>query len=437
MNMIKKHILIASITLLSTPLLFGQSLINSPYSRFGIGEIENRGFSMNRAMGNLSTGIRKPNQINFQNPASIGAQDTMSFIFDLGVSGISKTLGNTTTSSLYQNFYFDHLAMSFPIKRWWFLSVGLVPYSKKGYDIQTIESNDQLPDTVNAVYNYYGNGSINQLFLSNSFKIYKNIHLGFNVSYLFGSIEQYNILSLDRGDSYSTVNIEKTTLKKLAFDFGLQYTGSFSTKYFYTLGFVYSNKIGFNATRENTTFMTENFIYYGMNVLDYLATYSNYADTILSTVDKEYKVEVPAKYSFGFSSGIKDKLTVGIDVSVQDWNGITSLNMKGNSALDINYNLGVEYIPNKFALRNYLNLINYRAGFYYNTGYLELNNEKISSYGITFGVGLPIANKTTINLYYNYGVKGTTNNGLIEEKYNLFGINLTLYDFWFFKYKYE
>jgi len=434
--MIKKTFLLAALTILSTTFLFGQSLTNSPYSRYGIGEIDSRGFSMNKSMGNLSTSLRKPNQINYLNPASIGAQDTMSFIFDIGISGISKTLSNSSANSLYQNFYFDHLAMSFPLKRWWFVSVGLVPYSRKGYNIQTIEP-DVVNDTTDAVYNFYGNGGINQLYLSNSFSIYKNIHVGLNISYLFGSIEQYNILSLDDKNSYSTVNIDKSTLKKIAFDFGLQYTGTINTKYFYTFGFVYSNKIAFNATQKSTTLMTTNFIYYGTNVLDYLALYTNFADTVKSTVNNNYNIEIPTKLSFGLSGGIKNKLTAGFDISIQDWTGIKTLDMDGNSAKDINYNFGVEYIPNKFALRNYINLINYRAGFYYNTGHLKLNNEQISSYGITFGVGLPIANKTTINLFYNYGVRGTTNNGLIEEKYHLFGINLTLYDFWFLKYKYE
>ena len=58
----------------------------------------------------------------------------MSFILDLGLSGISKELKSSTEGASFNNFAFDHLAISFPIQRWWFFSFGLTPYSKIGYN---------------------------------------------------------------------------------------------------------------------------------------------------------------------------------------------------------------------------------------------------------------------------------------------------------------
>ncbi|OFX84966.1 MAG: hypothetical protein A2W99_16310 [Bacteroidetes bacterium GWF2_33_16] len=432
--MIKKLVIISSIIIVSINLTFGQSITNSPYTRYGIGEIDRSGFGLNRAMGNLSTGLRKQNQINFLNPASISAQDTMSFIFDVGISGTSKTLSTNALSTEYQNFYFDHLAISFPIQRWWFTSIGIVPYSRIGYNIQTQELIPEL-DTVSAIYNHYGNGGINQVYLANSFVIFKGLSLGLNLSYLFGSLEQYNILSLDIPKSYSAIEINKISLNKFSYDIGVQYDRMLSEKYFLTLGLVYSNKIKFNGTNASTTLMAENFILYNINVLDYLALASNLADTVTSSTADNYNVEIPSKLSMGFTTGIKDKLTFGVDFSMQDWSNIKTLNLNDNFAKDLSYNFGIEYIPNKFALRNYFKLINYRAGFYYNTGYLKFDNEQISTYGITFGVGLPITNKTSINLFGSYGQRGTEKGGLIKEEFYVFGLNLTLYDFWFYKSK--
>lgn len=439
--MIKRTLLISSVLVFSTYITFGQSITNSPYTRYGIGEIDRGGFGMNRAMGNLSTGLRKQNQINILNPASLTTQDTMSFIFDVGISGTAKSIYTTDLNTDYQNLYFDHLAISFPIQRWWYGSVGLVPYSRIGYNIQTKELAQGM-DTVNAVNNYYGNGGINQVFFSNAFKIFKDFSLGVNFSYLFGSLEQYNILSLDIEDSYSTLKANEISLKKFTYDIGIQYNKSILDKYFVTIGVVYSSKINFSGTNKTTTFMTENFVFGGMNVLDYLAISTNnseeyLADTIQYELSKNYRVEIPQRISLGFSGGIKDKLTIGFDFSQQDWSEIKTLNLTDNFAKDMTYNFGIEYIPNKFAFRNYLNLINYRAGFYYNTGYLKFGSDQISSYGITFGVGLPITSKTFVNVFGTYGQRGTTNNGLIKEDFYLFGINLTLYDFWFYKSKFE
>lgn len=435
--MIKRYLLIIGIVTLTNIYSFSQAITNSPYTRFGIGDIDRNGFNNSKAMGGLSTGLRANNQINYMNPAALSAQDTMSFILDLGVKGVFKDMQSSTTSANFKDFTFDHLAMSFPIKRWWFASFGITPYSKIGYDIQQI-GDYPLIDTINIHYNYYGNGGINQLFISNSFLLFNKLSIGFNINYLFGSIEQYNQAYLDREDSYGIVVADEISLKKLTYDFGMQYSGELSEEIFYVLGLTYSNQIKFNSTKNTTVLMTENYSLYNINIIDYLASNSKNVDTIASSVTNNYKVDVPARYSIGFTTGIKNKLTLGFDYSYQDWENIKSLNVNDNFGTDQSFNFGFEYIPNKFSLRDYYKKINYRAGAYLNSTYLKLNDKQINNYGITFGLGFPLTNqRTSLNLSYSYGKRGTTTNGLIEENYHTFGINITLYDFWFIKRKFQ
>ncbi len=435
--MIKRYLIITAILITTNIFSFSQSVTNSPYTRFGIGEIDRNGFNHSVAMGGLSTGLRTKNQINYLNPAAINAQDTMSFIFDVGISGILKDLSTETSSSEFNDFSFDHLAISFPIKRWWFASIGVSPYSKVGYDIQ-YSSEFEYNDTVNQYNGFYGTGGITQLFISNSFKLHKNFSIGLNINYLFGSIEQYDQSYLDRLDSYCTVVEDKITLSKVNYDIGLQYFNTFKQKYFYVIGFVYSNKTVFNSEKQNNVFMTENFNLYDVNVITYLNHYESVYDTISSETDDNFKLEMPAKYSIGFTVGQTNKFVLGFDYSYQDWTNIKSLNNDNNFDVDQNINVGLEYTPNIFSLRNYMKKISYRAGFYYNDSYLKLNNEKIINYGITFGLGFPVGNKkTSLNMSYTLGKRGTTDYGLIEENYSSFGINLTLYDFWFIKRKFQ
>ncbi len=136
--MIKRYLLIIGIITLTNIYSFSQSITNSPYSRFGIGDIDRNGFNNSKAMGGISTGLRANNHINYMNPAAISAQDTMSFILDLGVKGIFKDMKTTTNSANFNDFTFDHLAMSFPIKKWWYASFGITPYSKIGYNVQQV-----------------------------------------------------------------------------------------------------------------------------------------------------------------------------------------------------------------------------------------------------------------------------------------------------------
>ncbi len=433
--MIKRLFLLASIIALAYINSFSQDVTNSPYTIFGIGDISRNGFNNSKAMGGIATGLRVNNQVNYMNPAAISAQDTMSFIFDVGINGISKNMKSNLTSTNFDDFAFDHLTMSFPIKRWWFAGIGITTYSKIGYNIQQV--GEYAPnDTVNMHYDFYGNGGLNQLFLSNSFKIIDNLSLGVNVNYLFGSIEQYNMVYSDIS-SYTTVITDDITLKKMTFDVGLQYHNTFSEKYFYTIGLTYSNKSVFESKKRNTVLNT-NYNWTDVNIVDYIATYDQYIDTVKSSVDNNFKVELPARYSIGFTTGIKNKLTIGIDYSYQDWSDIESLNVSDNFGTDETFNFGLEYIPNKYSLKNYFKHINYRAGAFLNNSYLKLNGKQIKNYGITFGLGFPIANqKTSLNLSCSFGKRGTTDHNLIEENYMAFGVNLTLYDFWFIKRKFQ
>ena len=60
----------------------------------------------------------------------------------------------------------------------------------------------------------------------------------------------------------------------------------------------------------------------------------------------------------------------------------------------------------------------------------------INDLGISFGLGLPLGNRlSNLNLGFEYGKKGTTDNGLLEENYFNVRLSLSLNDLWFKKRK--
>ena len=64
-----------------------QSGTNSPYSQYGLGVLSDQSQGFNRGMNGLSMGLRYSNQVNFLNPASYSAVDSLTMIFDAGLSG--------------------------------------------------------------------------------------------------------------------------------------------------------------------------------------------------------------------------------------------------------------------------------------------------------------------------------------------------------------
>jgi hypothetical protein len=101
-----------------------------------------------------------------------------------------------------------------------------------------------------------------------------------------------------------------------------------------------------------------------------------------------------------------------------------------------NISVGGFFIPKINSLNNYFERVTYRAGVNYKKTGLIVNDTEIDQYGISFGMSLPMGLKlSNINLGFEIGKRGTTDNGLIEENFYNFRLSLSLNDKWFRKQK--
>ena len=58
-----------------------QSGTNSPYSQYGLGLLSSQATGFNRGMNGVAYGFHEHNQVNYMNPASYAAVDSLSFLF--------------------------------------------------------------------------------------------------------------------------------------------------------------------------------------------------------------------------------------------------------------------------------------------------------------------------------------------------------------------
>ena len=165
---------------------FSQIRLASPYSRFGIGDLSDNNNAWNLSMGGSGIAFRSPYHINYGNPASYTAFDSLSFVFEGGFNlDIIKLTSNIQSEN--RNFAsVGYLLFGMPVTKWWRTSLGMVPYSNIGYNI---ESPGQV-DKTNIIRLYSGSGGINRFYWGNAFKILKNLSIGVNASYLFGSMNR-------------------------------------------------------------------------------------------------------------------------------------------------------------------------------------------------------------------------------------------------------
>src|SRR5690349_805096 len=108
---------------------------NSPFSRYGLGDIFQAQNVVNKGMGGLSAPYVDGQSINFYNPASYSAQRIVTF--DVGVNIDNRTLKSANPVGKYNstNFIPSYVAVGMPLnrKRNLGLAFGLRPVSTINY----------------------------------------------------------------------------------------------------------------------------------------------------------------------------------------------------------------------------------------------------------------------------------------------------------------
>lgn len=397
--------------------LFGANNTNSPYSRYGFGELSNQGFANARGMGGVAYGLRDKYHINPVNPASYTTVDSLTFLMEAGVSIQNTNFNDGNTRVNVGNSSFDYAAVQFRLHRRIGMTLGLLPFSNVSYNFnRTYETSDESSTSYNV--NYVGDGGYRQVFVGLGVKVFQNLSVGANVSYLWGETKRRRAVDLGLGSQAH--NYKETTLLKIndyKLDFGAQYTHTFNSKNVMTVGVVFSPGRDLNATTtiKRVTSVTD--------TKDSIATY-----------------EIPVSYGAGISYTHNRRLTLGVDYSLQKWGGATFMNKKNAFYDRTKVAVGLEYLPN-YNGTSYFSHIRYRVGAYYSLPYYkaEENGEAFRAakeFGVTAGLSLPIPKSLSqVNLAAQYIKVSGQRSNMVDEQYLKLSIGVTFNERWFFKRK--
>jgi hypothetical protein len=211
-----------------------QSTTSSPYSRFGLGDIEptiNSSKLRYRWYWCCYQQDQLFNNINFLNPASYGAISLTTI--DVGIYSNFSTLSQTgQTSQSNKNFRLSHIAFGIPVSKHSAFSFGLLPYSERGYSYKKSVStwvHRHLSDTNVTNYSYNGDGGLSKAYIGYGFTIGKHLLIGANVSYIFGNLKDNTTTETPGLAGFLNTKIEQTNaIGGLNYDYGVQYSFDFS-----------------------------------------------------------------------------------------------------------------------------------------------------------------------------------------------------------------
>ena len=460
--------------------LCGQSTsTSSPYSRFGIGALENTGFSEITAMGGAYTAMQNdslPFIINQGNPASYPFNRDV--IFSMGARySFSNFTDNQNGTVKAQNGGFNYISLAFPIgkKKLIGAAFGLAPFTSIGYQATTYDQVDSIGQVTN---NYRGSGGINQLYggvgfrpiqwgLKNSLldtlqKLgrYRSIRrkrflrntlsswsLGANVSFMYGNINYATrkYFPAQLGAVFNTLDYTETEMKDIYYQLGSQISFQIDSvgrkglknKIKITLGYSISLPKNMQAY---ATHVSCNFS---------LGSYNNEIpfDTFSYQPNFSGKIFLPLMHSAGFGLKIGKSLNIFGDAGFQQWSKFTFLGQNQQLSDQYRFSFGGQILPNRQAIgrSTFFKRVSYRFGARYNTGYINLNGYKIDDRAISAGLGLPVglpSNRTTfkptVNITAEYGMGGTVMNQLVAVRYFRIIIGFTICDSgWFWKRRYD
>jgi hypothetical protein len=407
-----------NLTLLSSGLLSlialtltAQNSTNSPYTRYGYGELANRSFGAGRSMGGTGIGLRSPRQINPMNPASYSSMDSLTFLFDFGASLQLSRYSDGTNRQNDINGNIEYMAMQFPLHRRIAMSAGLLPYTHVGYNFNSINT----PSDSEAYQEIFtGTGGLNLLYAGLSIDLWKKrLSLGANINYLFGSIRHETRINYVSPNTTGIINTKEYRFSDAVIDLGLQYTHPLSKTERLVAGLIHTPRKRLHN-----------------NVYEQMAGSENTIDTITGK-----SFEIPAEYGLGLSYVKDNKWLIAADFSYQEWKNATFEGKNDNFKNRSKIKAGVEYIPNLYS-RPFFNRVRYRLGASYSDSYIRINGNSYKEYSLTLGLGFPISDaRSFVNVSFEYMNISPSAKTLIKENYLRMTLSYTFNEYWFYKMK--
>lgn len=409
-----------------------QSGTNSPYSQYGLGLLNEQSSGFNRGMNGLGLAFREHNQVNYINPASYSALDSLTFIFDAGLSGQITNFNENGHKINANNADFEYAVAAFRAFKHVGVSFGIVPFTNVGYNYAIT---DYLNDDRDVAYTntYSGSGGIHQVYFGAGWEFLKGLSVGANISYLWGDIDRSVINSYSDGSINTLSKYYTASVKSYKLDVGLQYQLALDKKNALAIGLTYGlgHKLGTDPT---------------CNIIS-TNTMTAVADTASFTVNNG--LEIPTSFGAGVMWNHANKLKLGADFSYQQWGSLQYpvyrvVNDKPRYELTDDYykdrykvTVGGEFCNDEMS-RRFFDRIRFRAGVSYATSYYKINGldgpDEISA---SIGFGIPI-----VNAYNNRSVLNISGqwvhsaaNGLLTENTFRINIGITFNERWFMKWK--
>ncbi len=447
MNKITLSIITASFVLVT----HAQNGINTPYSRYGFGIQSERAMGFNKGMGGIAQGFRDGQEINIANPASYSAVDSLTALFDLGISLQNSNHKMDKLQQNVRNSSFDYFAFQFRAFRNLGMTVGVLPITNIKYQFASTSEPLAGTENVTSSYNFNGDGGLREIFFGTGWRPFRPISIGFNVRYIWGDYTHRAQMTFNDNSAFSLSRIYTGEISTYSWQVGLQFIQPLNKKDRLVIGatYTYGHRLGNEAIRTTQTHNA-----------------SSIEEATSDTIKNAY--QLPHAISAGVTYYHSNTLRIGADFELQKWancrfpnqqTGVSSeqtsdvyTSTRGQLNDRAKIAAGLDWTPKPNSAKLF-DRCTYKIGSYYSQTYAKADptgtiTAKPYELGVSAGLSLPISNNHSwrISPKINMAVQwvhtnipylnaATQQKSTLTENYLRFCLGVTFSERWFYKLK--
>ena len=437
----------------TTLVIIGQNTgSNSPQGRFGVGVLSLPTLGSSEQMGGISYGLQRNQGVNPGNPASYATSDTLTFIFDFGVSAHSVRMSDGINQRNMMNSNLDFITIQFPLWRGTGGSIGLLPFSKVGYNFGGLrqEANIQF------VESYRGTGGLSTLYAGFAWEPLNNLSVGVNIAYLFGNFTHTRVATPREPGSRISEGRFHYALQTVRTNFGVQQTFPLRNARSITIGAVYSPQITMSSDVVELRRL--------FNVDPWQHPWQHPVEVLSNDTLHNANFQLPHTFGLGFTF-TSPRWLFGVDGEVQLWNGIkyndhiaatnaSGINMLDGMTRDNRFNdtfrisTGFEYVRNPFShlffhrmrIRGGVSVVNSytNVNVYDPTSYDFLGLGSFRQYGANIGFGFPVldflsGHVSMLNIGFHYTRQQPSHPSMVAQDMFRVSVNINFNELMFFR----
>ena len=418
-----KKIVFGITLLLLTVTGFSQNNVGTPYSKYGFGLLPDN-YGAYTGVGGVSAAMRDNFNINFLNPASYTALDSVRFYFQAGYTGESVSISTYKAHGKYSVAQNAAVNMAFRVYKNLFASFGFNEKSNIGYDLYNLKNASGDAQTIYEEY-IEGEGGLNEAYLGVGYQ-WGKLSLGVNAAYIFGKVEErLTVAPISYSFNYTLRTRTQNYINDVLFTLGAQYPIQLKKNSSLLLG----------GTFNFGTLLSGKKIYeaytYDLNTQG--------APEIINDERLDLgKVLYPLRFTAGASYYKGTRWMFSGDYTFHQ---MSKYKEYGDLVEDLNnyHKIAVGgSFQHSITSRNWFERNWYTAGAYFTRSHINLSERNINSCGVTLGTQIPFRSSEQfflLGLAADLGFRGTKANGLMLEQYAKIRINLAFKERWFMKRK--